>query len=286
MDDRPESDEFVPKKGEPPTPEAVEHAKRGARGRGWLTDDGWIWEPPDGREAGEELPRIEAYGSLSLPPAEGRDVPDLTPEDARDAIEALDRDLATRGAETIGCERVRDFLARLAASEPEGNEPPEERCGRCGGTRDKPRRMTDDAYSEFSCPHPFHDNLPAEEREAGEEETLDEVEDRLVKYSNDLLLQRLEGREAGEELVTVRICPLCMAGAGGECHTPGCALWMNRAPDAPVLPAEGRDVPDLTPEEAQRLYDYLDEWEPAHVADGPLLAKLRALAASEPEGNE
>jgi hypothetical protein len=35
--------------------------------------------------------------------------------------------------------------------------------------------------------------------------------------------------------VTLWLCELCLAGAGGECHVPGCALWMNRAPDMPVL---------------------------------------------------
>ena len=27
------------------------------------------------------------------------------------------------------------------------------------------------------------------------------------------------------------LCELCLAGAGGECGVPGCALFMNRAPD-------------------------------------------------------
>lgn len=34
--------------------------------------------------------------------------------------------------------------------------------------------------------------------------------------------------------VVLDLCDLCLGGAGGECHTPGCALWMNRAPDMPV----------------------------------------------------
>jgi hypothetical protein len=34
-------------------------------------------------------------------------------------------------------------------------------------------------------------------------------------------------------LVTVRIdvCTLCLSGAGGECHVPGCMFWMCQAPD-------------------------------------------------------
>lgn len=34
--------------------------------------------------------------------------------------------------------------------------------------------------------------------------------------------------------VTLTLCEPCIQGAGGECHTPGCALWMNRAPDIPI----------------------------------------------------
>ena len=34
--------------------------------------------------------------------------------------------------------------------------------------------------------------------------------------------------------VVVTLCDRCLDGEGGECHTPGCALWMNRAPDVPI----------------------------------------------------
>ena len=34
--------------------------------------------------------------------------------------------------------------------------------------------------------------------------------------------------------VKVRVCALCLNGAGGECHVPGCAFWMNAAPNADV----------------------------------------------------
>jgi hypothetical protein len=40
--------------------------------------------------------------------------------------------------------------------------------------------------------------------------------------------------EPGDELTSVLLCGRCMAGEGGECHTPGCALWLNRAPDVPM----------------------------------------------------
>jgi hypothetical protein len=45
-----------------------------------------------------------------------------------------------------------------------------------------------------------------------------------------------EGRASPETLVRVMLvlCSRCLAGEGGECHVPGCALWMNRAPDVPI----------------------------------------------------
>src|SRR5690606_15484370 len=45
--------------------------------------------------------------------------------------------------------------------------------------------------------------------------------------------------------VAVELCELCLSGTGGECHTPGCALWFSRAPDVPVthepVPADQAD---------------------------------------------
>ncbi len=40
--------------------------------------------------------------------------------------------------------------------------------------------------------------------------------------------------------MVLRVCESCREGAGGECHEPGCAFWMNRAPDIP-LAATGRE---------------------------------------------
>lgn len=37
--------------------------------------------------------------------------------------------------------------------------------------------------------------------------------------------------EIGVRLVQLYLCDLCLDGAGGQCHTPGCSLWLNRAPD-------------------------------------------------------
>ena len=34
--------------------------------------------------------------------------------------------------------------------------------------------------------------------------------------------------------VTLMICDLCLTGAGGLCHSPGCAFWLKSAPDVPL----------------------------------------------------
>jgi len=38
-------------------------------------------------------------------------------------------------------------------------------------------------------------------------------------------------REPTLERVMLTLCSLCLDGNGGECHTPGCALWSSQAPD-------------------------------------------------------
>jgi hypothetical protein len=37
--------------------------------------------------------------------------------------------------------------------------------------------------------------------------------------------------------VKLPVCSLCLTGAGGECHVPGCAFWMNDAPSTTVAAA-------------------------------------------------
>lgn len=47
------------------------------------------------------------------------------------------------------------------------------------------------------------------------------------------------------ERVTLVLCSACLSGHGGECHTPGCALWLNRAPDIDICDKlERREVID------------------------------------------
>ena len=58
--------------------------------------------------------------------------------------------------------------------------------------------------------------------------------------------------------VTLMLCDLCLDGKGGECHTPGCSLWLNRAPDRPfrdhpcVLTIDGKPAPAYAAEAASR----------------------------------
>lgn len=53
----------------------------------------------------------------------------------------------------------------------------------------------------------------------------------------------LSRAQADESLapMALNVCAYCREGAGGECHTPGCAFWMNRAPDVPLRPVLSRE---------------------------------------------
>jgi hypothetical protein len=42
----------------------------------------------------------------------------------------------------------------------------------------------------------------------------------------------------------VYLCSLCVAGEGGECHTPGCAFYMSSAPDLPLTTPMVRQLPE------------------------------------------
>lgn len=52
----------------------------------------------------------------------------------------------------------------------------------------------------------------------------------------------------------IYLCDLCVGGAGGECHSPGCALWLKRAPDLAL--------------ETEYMCVLVDEAEPAPAAPG------------------
>jgi hypothetical protein len=67
--------------------------------------------------------------------------------------------------------------------------------------------------------------------------------------------------------VTLMLCTACLIGAGGECYTPGCALWMSARPDTQVDPdADGRPI-EIPASSMAKLVALVDE---------PLAAALRA----------
>ncbi len=41
--------------------------------------------------------------------------------------------------------------------------------------------------------------------------------------------------------LVLTVCALCRRGAGGECHTPGCAFCRSTAPDLPLAAALSRE---------------------------------------------
>lgn len=72
--------------------------------------------------------------------------------------------------------------------------------------------------------------------------------------------------------VTLDLCVLCLNGEGGECHSPGCALWINRAPDIPVNVLEGVYY-SFTRDE---LIDALTHLEITVATSGPIAGKILA----------
>lgn len=77
------------------------------------------------------------------------------------------------------------------------------------------------------------DGLPTEAAIAfGHWRALQDLADNIHWGSVEQALEANDGRPPLVlHRVTLTLCSLCLAGAGGECHTPGCALWLRRAPD-------------------------------------------------------
>lgn len=73
----------------------------------------------------------------------------------------------------------------------------------------------------------------------------------------------------------LNLCWHCRQGAGGECHTPECSLFLNRAPDVPVTATLSRD--ELIEAGADALATRLvnPEFGPTHFQ---LKMRLRAQA--------
>ncbi len=57
------------------------------------------------------------------------------------------------------------------------------------------------------------------------------------------------------------VCGLCREGAGGECHVPGCAFWMNRAPDIPLSSMLTRDERIAAADERMENFRPTKRWD-------------------------
>lgn len=68
-------------------------------------------------------------------------------------------------------------------------------------------------------------------------------------------------------LVHLWLCDLCLDGKGGECHSPGCSLWLNRAPDLSL-----RDTPMVTVLDVEQQSVPLTGETPAQPAPGLVVA--------------
>lgn len=86
--------------------------------------------------------------------------------------------------------------------------------------------------------------------------------------------------------VRLTLCTLCLAGAGGQCHTPGCALWINRAPDLSlldrVLMEAGVDKPAATMDDVAALVAQEDATEARLEAERDRLAARAAELEGSP----
>jgi hypothetical protein len=63
------------------------------------------------------------------------------------------------------------------------------------------------------------------------------VSDSYKGPGNDTPLVPTWMQDKGEPMVkmySIWLCDMCVSGEGGECHSPGCALFLNRAPDIPL----------------------------------------------------
>lgn len=54
--------------------------------------------------------------------------------------------------------------------------------------------------------------------------------------------------EVAVKRYAVYLCDLCVAGEGGICWTPGCALWAKSAPDVPLKPEPHYVIEELSGE--------------------------------------
>lgn len=77
--------------------------------------------------------------------------------------------------------------------------------------------------------------------------------------------------------MALTVCSLCAGGAGGECHVPGCAFWMNRAPDM-QLRNEAEEINSALADAAEEFLRQMDALENSRPAQSWFALK-DALAA-------
>jgi hypothetical protein len=77
--------------------------------------------------------------------------------------------------------------------------------------------------------------------------------------------------------VQLWLCDLCLDGEGGQCHTPGCALWINRAPDISLRGNPAITILDAQAEPAPELAAMTAERDEARAAVHEILALARGF---------
>lgn len=82
--------------------------------------------------------------------------------------------------------------------------------------------------------------------------------------------------------VIVNLCELCLNGAGGECHTPGCVLWLNRGPDLALHPELIEDAGDAELARIRALaLKHLVGGEEVNATTEALVSRLCSIADDE-----
>ena len=85
--------------------------------------------------------------------------------------------------------------------------------------------------------------------------------------------------------VTIWLCQLCLSGKGGECHVPGCALWMNRAPDLDITDKVEPVITNMLGRAIVALSEWIDK-APVNAARNPEAATWGRLAKVGEEAGE
>ena len=77
--------------------------------------------------------------------------------------------------------------------------------------------------------------------------------------------------------ILLTVCSYCRAGAGGECHTPGCAFCRSTAPDLPLTAALSRE--DMIDAARGEMHDRSREG--ASFADAEAVLRAAGVIAAE-----